>query len=116
MSIWGQPIVGLRYAAYRCLSDSYSGGTEQSHGIAITNYSAAESYHCWPTVVIEDRLPGSTLLSLRTVQGIFDAVGVFPLEYYHSMNDIADGMSYIIFKDAATSRIYTLSLHDALPI
>src|SRR6266496_2903774 len=39
-----------------------------------------------------------------------------PLEKFNALNDVPSCFRFFFFNDTATTEIYTLSLHDALPI
>src|SRR6266852_139293 len=51
---------------------------------------------------------------------LMHAVHMYPVESYHlyvlTLNSNSTALLFVFFNDTATTEIYTLSLHDALPI
>jgi len=79
---WGQPIVATDLAVLKCPSDAGFKTSDETWGIAITNYAGSEGYHWWPTAVFD---PGTGKTA--------DYSGLFTQTRKFKMADIIDGTS-----------------------
>lgn len=91
LPIWGQPIVGTKLANLRCPSDGGRWETDDTHGIAVTNYAGSEGYHWWPAATVGNWNPWNTFGDpfIKTC----DISGVFTQTKTRRMSDITDGLS-----------------------
>jgi prepilin-type N-terminal cleavage/methylation domain-containing protein len=89
---WGQPHISVLIPGLRCPSDGGFGSSEETWGIAWTNYAGSEGYHWWPGPTILG--PGDPA---RLAQGFIrngDVTGLFcPSKSYKTFATLKDGTS-----------------------
>jgi prepilin-type N-terminal cleavage/methylation domain-containing protein len=88
---WGQAIVGTDVSLLRCPSDPGYGKSDETWGIAVTNYAGSEGYHWWPTAVFN---PGT---------GTGDYSGLFACTRTFKFADVTDGTSNVVAIAETTS-------------
>lgn len=98
--IWGQliapgrPVTGERVATLRCPSDGGRFDTRDTHGMAITNYSAAEGFHWWESAIMGNWAPWN---QYGFANRMGESSGVFAPTHSRRIAEITDGTSNVIF-------------------
>ncbi len=97
LPIWGQllpngdQVVSQEVPTLRCPSDGGTRGIDDTHGIAVTNYSGSEGYHWHPNATFApDQFPE---LAGDPFTNASDFSGLFTVTRTHRMRDIIDGTS-----------------------
>lgn len=98
LRIWGQPMVSQQVPVLRCPSDGDFKRPQETHGIAITNYSGSEGFHWWPTAGLDAnfwRNPwGAGWTSKWNVPDPYgDYSGLFTVTRTNSFSNVTDGTS-----------------------
>jgi len=86
---WGQAIVGTDIPVIHCPSDAGYVKSDETWGIAVTNYSGAEGYHWWSTAYLDPAWGGSW----TQLPKAGDYAGLFAPTRTFRIADILDGTS-----------------------
>jgi prepilin-type N-terminal cleavage/methylation domain-containing protein len=96
---WGQAVVGTDLAILRCPSDAGYYKSDETWGIAVTNYAGSEGYHWWPTAYLDPAWGGNW----AQLPKAGDYSGLFAQTRTFKMADIRDGTSNTVVIAETTS-------------
>lgn len=86
---WGQAVVGTDLPLLHCPSDAGYTHSDETHGIAVTNYAGSEGYHWWETANLNPAWGGKW----AQLPKAGDYSGLFAVNRTFRMADILDGTS-----------------------
>ena len=91
LPIWGQFAVGQQVPLLRCPSDGDFKRPNETHGIAITNYSGSEGYHWWPTATVDSNWWRGA--GYNVPDPAMDMSGLFTVTRTNNFANMSDGTS-----------------------
>ncbi|HVK10110.1 MAG TPA: DUF1559 domain-containing protein [Gemmataceae bacterium] len=96
---WGQAVVATDIATLKCPSDPGYLKSDETWGIAVTNYAGSEGYHWWSTAYLDPAWGGSW----AQLPKAGDYSGLFAQTRTFKMADIKDGTSNTVVISETTS-------------